>query len=161
MDVFTLTLYFLATGCWLLSLARDRQKTKKAMRLAWKSFSNILPDFSVVLALIGIMLTFLAPSMISAVLGQSSGLLGMLLASVVGSITLIPGFVAFPLAKSLLDYGAGVPQIAAFVSTLMMVGFVTAPMEIRFFNKRETIVRNSLSFAFSFLVAAIMGVVIG
>ncbi|TDA69973.1 MAG: permease [Clostridia bacterium] len=144
----------------MYSAARDKTKTKKALRIAWKSFSNILPDFSVVLALVGIMLTFLTPGMISTVLGRASGIWGMLLASVVGSITLIPGFVAFPLAKSLLDYGAGVPQIAVFISTLMMVGFVTAPMEIKFFNRRETIIRNGLSFAFSFLVAAVMGMVI-
>lgn len=160
MDIFTLCLYLAAAGCLLLSLVRDRQKTEKALRIALKSFLIILPDFSVVLALVGIMLTFLTPGMISALLGKTSGLWGLLLASAAGSVTLIPGFVAFPLARSLLDYGAGVPQIAVFVSTLMMVGFVTAPMETKFFSKRETIVRNSLSFAFSFLVAAVMGVVI-
>lgn len=160
MDVFTLALYAVSAGCLLYSAVRDRQRTKKALRIALKSFLNILPDFSVVLALIGIMLTFLTPGMISMVLGRASGIWGMLLASVVGSITLIPGFVAFPLAKSLLDYGAGVPQIAVFISTLMMVGFVTAPMEIKFFNRRETIIRNGLSFAFSFLVAAVVGMVV-
>ncbi len=121
---------------------------------------TIMPDFSVVLALVGLMLTFLTPAIISRVLGRSSGVAGMLLAAAVGSITLIPGFVAFPLARSLLDYGAGVAQIAVFISTLMMVGFVTAPMEIKFFNKRETILRNGLSLVFSFVVAAVMGAVL-
>lgn len=38
----------------------------------------------------------------------------------IGSITLIPGFVAVPLAAALLKNGAGYMQIATFVSTLMM-----------------------------------------
>jgi hypothetical protein len=48
----------------------------------------------------------------------------MLIAGLVGSITLIPAFVAFPLAAALLHNGAGIMQIAVFVSTLMMVGWI-------------------------------------
>lgn len=58
----------------------------------------------------------------------------MLIAGLVGSITLIPGFVAFPLAAALLDNVAGYMQIAVFISTLMMVGIVTIPLEIRSFG---------------------------
>jgi len=159
-DAFTLFLYLAAAVALVASWLKNRATTKKALRIALKSFLNILPDFSVVLALVGLMLTFLSPALISRVLGRSSGLAGMALAAAVGSITLIPGFVAFPLAKSLLDYGAGIPQIAVFVSTLMMVGFITAPMEIKFFSRRETVVRNGLSLLFSFFVAAVMGVLL-
>lgn len=158
--MFTVALYLVAAAATVISLVRDRKKTAKALRIASNSFFRILPDFGTVLALVGIMLTFLSPAIISAVLGRQSGLWGMLAASVVGSITLIPGFVAFPLAKSLLDYGAGVPQIAVFVSTLMMVGVVTAPLETKYFSKRVTFIRNGLSFLFSFLVAFVMGAII-
>ncbi|MBC7346806.1 MAG: permease [Clostridia bacterium] len=158
--MFTVALYLLAAAATVISLTRDRKKTAKALRIASNSFLRILPDFGTVLALVGIMLTFLSPAIISAVLGRQSGLWGMLAAAVVGSTTLIPGFVAFPLAKSLLDCGAGVPQIAIFVSTLMMVGVVTAPLETKYFSKRVTFIRNGLSFLFSFLVAYVMGAII-
>ena len=52
-------------------------------------------------------------------------------------------------------------QMAAFISTLMMVGVLTAPMEIKFFGRKVTILRNVAAFAFSFLVAAIIGMVLG
>ncbi len=159
-DPFTLFLYLAAAVALIVSWLKSATATKKALRIALKSFLNIMPDFSAVLALVGLALTLLAPATISHVLGRSSGVAGLFLAAVVGSITLIPGFVAFPLAKSLLDYGAGIPQIALFVSTLMMVGVITAPMEIKFFSRRETIARNGLSLVFSFLVAAVMGVVL-
>ncbi|WP_338833264.1 hypothetical protein MHLNE_22380 [Moorella humiferrea] len=159
--MFTLFLYLLALGGLVFSFIKDRQKTKMAVMKGWKAFTNILPDFAVVLALIGIMLTYLSPPTIAALVGKSSGFWGMLASSIVGSITLIPGFVAFPLTKSLLDRGAGITQMAVFVSTLMMVGVVTAPLESRYFGKKETILRNSLSYVFSFIVAMIIGMVVG
>ncbi|MGI6285696.1 permease [Neomoorella humiferrea] len=159
--MFTLFLYLLALGGLVFSFIKDRQKTKMAVMKGWKAFTNILPDFAVVLALIGIMLTYLSPHTIATLVGKSSGFWGMLASSIVGSITLIPGFVAFPLAKSLLDRGAGIMQMAVFVSTLMMVGVVTAPLESRYFGKKETILRNSLSYVFSFIVAIIIGMVVG
>ena len=48
-------------------------------------------------------------------------------------------------------------QIAAFISTLMMVGIVTMPVEISYFGKKATIVRNVAAFGFSFIVALVMG----
>ena len=50
-------------------------------------------------------------------------------------------------------------QIAAFVSSLMMVGIVTLPVEIRYFGKRLAIMRNVLAFLFSFIVAFVIGTV--
>jgi len=59
-----------------------------------------------------------------------------------------------------LENGAGYMQIAAFVSTLMMVGIVTLPAEINYFGKKATIIRNATAFGFSFVVAMVMGVVL-
>ena len=83
--------------------------------------------------------------------------LGVVLAAIVGAVTLIPGFVAFPTAALLLNGGAGYMQIGAFISTLMMVGIVTLPVEFKYFGKRLAIYRNVLAFLFSFLVAFVIG----
>lgn len=81
----------------------------------------------------------------------------MVIAGVIGSITLIPGFVAFPLASSLIDNGAGYGQIAMFISTLMMVGIVTLPLEISYFGKRVAVKRNLFAVLFSIVVAVVIG----
>jgi hypothetical protein len=60
----------------------------------------------------------------------------------------------------LLEGGAGYMQIGAFVSTLMMVGIVTLPVEIKYFGKKITYMRNGLAFVFSYLVAFIIGWVV-
>ena len=61
-------------------------------------------------------------------------------------------------AAALLQNGAGYMQIAAFISTLMMVGVVTIPIEISYFGKKATITRNISAFVFSLVVAWIIGV---
>jgi len=110
--------------------------------------------------LVGLLLAILNPQTISKIIGSESGWFGVLLAAIIGSITMIPGFVAFPTAAILLQNGAGHMQIAAFVSTLMMVGIVTLPVEIKYFGKKISILRNILAFFFSFIVALIIGMVV-
>ncbi len=158
--MFTIALYILAFSFLLISFVKDKKKTKMALKKAWKAFENILPQFLSILIIIGIMLAVLTPESISKLIGQQSGWIGMIIAGIVGSITLIPGFVAFPLADALLKNGAGFMQIAVFISTLMMVGIVTMPLEIKYFGKRAAILRNSLAFIFSFVVAIVIGVVV-
>jgi uncharacterized membrane protein YraQ (UPF0718 family) len=131
-----------------------------ALKKAWKSFENILPQFLSILIIIGIMLAILSTDTISKLVGQESGWVGMIIAGIIGSITLIPGFVAFPLAAALLKSGAGFMQIAVFISTLMMVGIVTMPVEIKYFGKKATFIRNGMAFMFSFVVAVVIGVVL-
>jgi len=60
-----------------------------------------------------------------------------------------------------LQGGAGYMQIGAFVSSLMMVGVVTLPMEVKYFGKKSTITRNLFAFIYSFAVALIIGKVMG
>jgi len=158
--IFSIVFYIITVVLFVISLKKDRLKTKAALHIAWKSFENILPQILTVLMLIGIMLTLLSPETISLLLGKDSGWFGVASASIIGSVTLIPGFIAFPLASALLKSGAGYMQIAAFVSTLMMVGVITIPMEVKFFGKKATLIRNSFAFVFSIMIAIIIGLVL-
>jgi uncharacterized membrane protein YraQ (UPF0718 family) len=142
------------------SFYKDKKKTKMALKKSWKSFENILPEFLGVIMIVGVLLAVMNPQMISMIIGGNSGWVGVILAAIVGAVTLIPGFVAFPTAAMLLENGAGYMQIAAFVSTLMMVGIVTMPVEIKYFGKKLTILRNLFAFIFSFLVAYLIGKVV-
>lgn len=158
--IVTLIFYGLAAIGLIVSLIKSKEKTKLALKKAWKAFDNILPQFLGIILLIGIILSLLTPQQISQVIGEDSGWIGVLIASIIGSITLIPGFLAFPLAAALLENGAGYMQIGAFVSTLMMVGIVTMPVEFLYFGKKATFLRNGMGFVFSMMVAIVMGVLL-
>ena len=157
--MFTKILYGAALAGLLLSFVKDRAKTKLVLKKAWRSFENILPSILAILLLIGFIFTFLDAQAISKLLGTDSGALGMMIAAAVGSITFIPGFVAFPLASSLLTAGAGYAQIAIFISTLMMVGVATLPLEMKCFGKRIALKRNILSLILAVITSCLVGVV--
>ncbi len=158
--MFTYILYALAGAGLAVSFFKDRQKTKAALLKAWKAFENILPQLLLIFLIVAFALAIFPQETIQKVLGSGSGLLGVLAAAAIGSVTLMPGFVAFPLAAALLKSGAGYMQIAAFVSTLMMVGVVTIPIERKTFGLRATLIRNGAALVFSLIVAVVMGVVL-
>ena len=151
--IFNGFLYIVCIVFLIISFLKSREKTKKALIKAWKSFENILPLLLGIIFIVGILIAVLNAQVISKLIGSNSGFLGVAISSAVGAITLIPGFIAFPTAALLLENGAGYMQIAAFISSLMMVGIVTLPMEFKYFGKKISIVRNILAFLFSFLVA--------
>jgi uncharacterized membrane protein YraQ (UPF0718 family) len=155
----TAAFWLLALVLLAVSLASDRAKTAQALKKAWKAFEGILPQFLGIIVLVGILLALLDPATIARLLGSSSGGWGVLIASLVGSVTLIPGFIAFPTAAMLLERGAGYMQLAAFISTLMMVGVVTLPAEIAHFGRKAAVARNVLAYVFSWLVALVVSVV--
>ena len=159
--MYNYALYLLAVISLIVSYKRDKKKTKMALKKAWKSFENIMPQFLTILAFLGMALALLSPDVISHLLGQKAGWQGMIIASIIGSITLMPALIAFPIAAILLKNGAGLAQLAVFVSTLMMVGIVTLPLEIKCFGKKISIMRNMFAYLFSFIVALVIGVVLG
>ncbi len=156
----TIGLYLIAGAALVVSFITNKDKTMLTLKKSCKSLENILPQFLTILVIIGIALAILTPEQISSLVGRESGWIGVLVAAFIGSVTLVPGFIAFPLASALLKNGAGYMQIAAFISTLMMVGIVTIPLEIKYFGKKAALIRNMEAFIFSLAVAYIMGVII-
>lgn len=156
----SLALYVVVIVLLAVSFYKDRKKTKMALKKAWKSFLNILPQFLSIIFFVGLLMGIFSPETISKLIGSNSGFMGVTVSAIIGSITLIPGFVAFPTAAILLENGAGYMQVASFISALMMVGVMTYPMEKKFFGKKVSIVRNVLAFGFTFIVAFIIGKVV-
>lgn len=157
----TYIFYGLALIGLIVSFQKDKEKTRLALKKSWKSLENILPQLLTMILFISVLLTYLNTGLISRLIGGESGWGGVMLAAVVGSITMIPPFVAFPTASMLLKSGAGYMQIGAFVSTLTMVGIVTMPVEMKYFSKKMTLYRNILAFLFSLGVAFLIKEVTG
>lgn len=72
----------------------------------------------------------------------------------------IPSLIAFPLAASLLKNGASITAVAAFITTLTMIGTITLPLEIKELGKKVALLRNGLSFIVAIVIALIMGVIL-
>jgi len=126
--VFNTALFILTGVALTVSWRKDRKKTGKALQLAKKQLFNLLPNMLGIIGLIGLMLALVPREVIAGFFGNDSPL-GILAISLIGSITIIPAFIGFPLGASLIDAGASVMAVACFLTTVLMVGVVTAPME--------------------------------
>lgn len=157
----SIILYGVVALLLLLSYMKDKEKTKKALKKGWKSFENIMPQFLCIIFIIGIILAVLDPEVISKIIGRESGIFGVIISAIVGAVTLMPTFVAFSTADMLLQNGAGYAQIGALVSALTLVGVITFSLEAKYIGKKAAFYRNFLAFLFSFVVAFVMGRVMG
>lgn len=156
----TFLLYGAVIVLYLISFLKDKKKTKSALLIGIKSFENIMPQFLGIIFIVGIILTILSPENISSIIGEESGVIGVITAAIIGSLTLMPTFVAFSTAALLLENGAGYTQVTALISAFMFVGIFTFTMEAKFIGKKATVVRNVIYFVYSIVSAFIVGAMI-
>ena len=152
--------YVLAIILTIVSFCKDKEKTKIALKKGWKAFEAILPTVLCVMAVVGISLSLIDESVIANVIGPSSGVLGVIVSIFIGSITMMGGFIAFPLGATLISKGAGVSQVGAFISALMLVGILTIPIEKKYWGMKTTLLRNILGIIISFAVAIALEVIL-
>lgn len=153
-------IYSLLGICFIISLIKSKEKTKQALKVAGKALLKTAPSLLAILGIVGLTLGILTPETISNMVGAEAGFTATILAAILGAITLIPSLVAFPLAGSLLRSGATVMTISAFVTTLVMVGILTAPIEIKTLGKKFTLLRNGLGFLAALVIAGLMGAIL-
>lgn len=160
MSTTAIIINLLALGCLVFALVKDIGKTKQSIGVAVKSFIRILPTVFIIIVIIGLLLAFIPPDQISRFIGEQAGFGGLLAIAVLGAVLYIPAIISFPLAASLLQSGAGVASVAAFITTLTMIGVVTLPLEIKELGKKMAFLRNGLSFIIAIAIALIMGVIL-
>lgn len=150
----------LAIGCLAVAFFRDRTRCLHALAIAARSFLKILPMALAVVVLVGLLLGFVPEGLISRTIGRGSGLIGILIAAAVGAVLYIPSIVAFPLAGSLVNHGASVGAVAAFITALTMVGLVTLSLEVELLGKGLALSRNAMSLVLAVAIALIMGLIL-
>ncbi len=159
-DIFTIVFWLITVIWFVFSMIKDKQTTINSVKMSTGMMKQIGGDILAILFLIGLILTFIPPEAVKQYAGQTNSLITTIVFALVGCITLIPAFVAFPLAGSLVQAGASIVPVVAFLTTLTMVGVVTFPIEKREFGLKFTLIRNTLSFVFAIIIALVMGVIL-
>jgi uncharacterized membrane protein YraQ (UPF0718 family) len=153
------TLTVLTLLALLLSARRSPARTRLALGAALRSGLALLPSLLGLTAAVGLTTALLPPAGIAR-LFQVHGRAGFFGLAAVGSVLTLPSPVAYPLAGSLRRMGVGLPALAAFITTLTMVGLVSAPLELQTFGRRFTLARQGLSLGLALAVGALMGVLL-
>ena len=160
MNVTAIIINGIAVVGLLIAFAKDGKEAIKSLKMAGKSFIKILPMVFIIIIIIGLLLGFVPPDQISRFVGEQSGFGGILLVGAAGALMHIPALLSFPLAASLLEDGASVSAVAAFITTLTMIGTITLPLEIKELGKKIALLRNGLSFIIAIIIALIMGAIL-
>ncbi len=150
-------MYAFTAAAVAVSFALDRDKSIRALKVTVKKLKRILPAFCEMLILVSLLLTFISDDFIVRYIG-GGGLIPTLTAAVAGTITMMPGFVAFPLAGVLLQRGVAYTTLAAFTTTLMMVGVETFPIEREYLGLKAAVLHN---FVQGMLIALVVSIGIG
>ena len=122
-------------------------------------FRNMLLPFLNILILVSLLIYLVPPAVINRYMGPDSGVMGFAVAAVAGAVIFVPPFISYPIAAGLIEQGASYAIVATFMTTLIMVGILTLPLEIRYFGKRVAIMRNALNFVAAIIVGLIVGLV--
>jgi uncharacterized membrane protein YraQ (UPF0718 family) len=154
-----LFIYVLTAALLTASLLASRERTTQALRIALRRFLKIAPAFVVMLVLVAVGLYLLPERTMLRILAPQNEWAAFLAALGVGSISIMPGFIAFPLCGVLLERGALYMVLSAFSTTLMMVGVVTFPVERTYLGFRLALARNLVSLLIAAAVAVATGLV--
>lgn len=160
MDILTLIFWVITVLSMGYSLLKKKLRTLETMKQSKGMMQSMMGEIVGVIFIIGLLLAWIPPETIRSVLGTENMAVSTIIGAVLGSVTLIPAFVAFPLVGSLMDAGASVVPVVAFLTTLTMVGAVTFPIEKGTFGLRFALTRNGLSLLGALVIAGIMGVMI-
>jgi len=109
-----------------------------------------------VMVLMGLMTVFVSNEFIGRVLGHTSGVLGMVVAFVLGTLPTGPLYVAFPFARTLRDKGARTVNIVIFLSAWACIKLPQELVELRFLGWRFMTTRLVLSIVFVTLMAIVI-----
>jgi uncharacterized membrane protein YraQ (UPF0718 family) len=153
---------YLATAILLgISFFKDRAKTRQALKLAGKKLLKILPAFLSMLVFVSLVLYMFPQETISSHLVHQNKWLALGIASFFGSLTLMPGFIAYPLGGILRSQGVPYMVLSGFTTTLMMVGLLTFPVEKAYLGTRVAVIRNVLSLVIALIIAVLTGLAFG
>ena len=148
-------IYIVTAVAVLFSLFVSREKTKKALLISAKKFWKIMGAFASVIIGVSIVLYLVPSEVLSSVLDGEHNIFNTFFASILGSVTVMPGPIVYPLCKILVDQGVTYNVVAVFSTTLMMVGLVTFPMEKAYFGTKFAVVRNLVGYFISIIISVV------
>ena len=150
----------LAIGCLVLAFFANRQLALTGLKKGLRTLAGIAPITIVVVSIVAVVLAFVTPESIGVVLGESSGIGGILVALGLGAIVHMPALLGFPIAGKVLANGGAAGPVAAFITSLTMIGIFTIPLEIKILGKRFALARNTISTVMAFVIAIMIGVLL-
>jgi len=148
-----------AIAITIISFLTDKKKTVEGIKKGMMMFLKILPVLMSVMILVSVILYFVSGETLMKYLGKDAGIGAYIFAAVIGAVSIIPSFIAYPLAGVLVKTGVSYGVISVFINTLKMAGMLTIPIEAKFLGYKISILRNLLAFIGALIVGGLMALI--
>jgi len=153
-----LTFNMIVLAVFLVFYIRNSKKGKEVIISAARSLKAIAPLLIIIIIALIFMQVIFSEKSITGYINEFSGPRGYLVAVIFGAIIHIPMFIAFPVGGQLLQAGINPGIIAVLITSLVMVHFITIPVEIKELGLKFAVIRNLLSILFAVVIGIILGV---
>jgi len=107
---------------WVAAYRKDPGLPMEGVRAGGNLFLSILPIMVVAFIAAGLIGQVLPRELLTRWLGDKSGFRGIMIATVAGAMTPGGPFVQFPIVAALLQSGAGIAQMMAYLSAWSLFG---------------------------------------
>jgi uncharacterized membrane protein YraQ (UPF0718 family) len=115
----------------------------------------VSPMIISVLALAALLITFITPDDVKSIF-QGNTFLDTLYGAILGGIMMGNAMVSYILGSELQNMGVSIYAITAFLLAWVSIGYLQIPMEISFFGRRFTFIRNLLAIIFTFIISILI-----
>lgn len=117
----------------------NNQLGQEAINLTWSNVKTMLSILPAIFILIGLMDVWIPKETMIRYMGQKSGISGILIALVIGSVSAGPLYVAFPIAALLLKKGARLAYVLFFLGAWVSSKLPIMIYEIASFGYKFTL----------------------
>ena len=131
-------------------------KTDAVTSTAQEYFIEMMVILPAVMVIMGLFAVFISDETVVKHLGKTSGIKGIALSILIGTLPTGPLYIAFPMAATLLKKGARVSNIIVFLSAWACIKIPQEMVELQFLGIEFMLLRLILTVVF----VIIMGVII-
>ena len=149
-DTILACLGFLVTGAYLALFWRAPGIALQGVQSAWRMFLQALPWMSVSILVAGLFEQGFDQRWLHRLFGPHSGLRGVALAALLGSLGTGSRWGVYPLAAVMLSARASAGAVIAFTTSWMLISIPRTAAEFPFLGVRLTFVRMAVSYIAAF-----------
>lgn len=151
----TVLLGLMAAVLTILAYLRGDGSHIEGLKGALRLTLNILPLIFFAMIIGGMVQILIPKDLIMHWIGAGSGARGVVIGTLAGVITPGAPYVSYPIAAALIQSGAGIPTIIAFVTSLSLLSATKIPIEIGILGINFTVFRLICTFLFPLIAGMI------
>lgn len=125
------------------------------LKSAWNILLQVMPLLIFVFIIAGTIQYILPAEMVAKWVGAESGFRGILIGTVAGGLTPGGPIISLPIAAGLLQSGAGIGTMVAFMTGWSLWAFTRLPLEIGLLGWKFTAIRLACTFLLPILAGLI------